>query len=633
MVDPLYLAGAIWARRRTVLLCTLLGLVIAVVLALSTAKKYTAGTQVLIDPRDIKIVQNEVTPNGLPSDATLALIESQMSVVTSDSVLGRVMSEAKLGEDPEFNGEMKGPLAPLLKPFENLFSSDPVKASEERKLKTLRNLREAMTVTRDAKSFVINIIVTTRDADKSAELANLIAGSFISELANVQGQTARRASDALSGRLTELRQSVVKAERAVEDYKSKNRLVGVGGRLVDDDYITRINDQLARSKGDMTTLKVKADQMRKASVDDVVKGSLPEELTSEALTRLRNTYSDLAQQAASVQSSLGPKHPKRIAIEQSLASVRSAISQELNRIVGAAQTELARAEETNRQLTQQLNDLKTKQIATSESFVKLRELEREVDASRAVYEAFLLRARETGEQESINTANVRVISQATPPLDPSSLSRRVVVLAGAFLGFLAGVAVAAVSGIVELVRAGTGPVMPVSAGTYRTGRPGSDYAPAPHLTEIRPTIHARASDLRRPADDEWDDEEVLDYERPAPDRFHEEEREPAIRFAQSEQPSEFEGEADASRVPADDNTDAHETGADAEVQTDQRRMRLSRGELRDRLRAIAERASDRSASEAGTAPDDTEVSQLQNDLLAVKEQIASIRSRRQTLAG
>ena len=41
----------------------------------------------------------------------------------------------------------------------------------------------------------------------------------------------------------------------------------------------------------------------------------------------------------------------------------------------------------------------------------LRELERDVVASRAVYESFLVRARETGEQERLDTKNIRVISQ------------------------------------------------------------------------------------------------------------------------------------------------------------------------------------------------------------------------------
>jgi uncharacterized protein involved in exopolysaccharide biosynthesis len=43
-----------------------------------------------------------------------------------------------------------------------------------------------------------------------------------------------------------------------------------------------------------------------------------------------------------------------------------------------------------------------------------------VQASRTVYEAFLVRARETSEQEQLDTKNIRVISRADLPLRRSS---------------------------------------------------------------------------------------------------------------------------------------------------------------------------------------------------------------------
>src|SRR5581483_8154769 len=47
--------------------------------------------------------------------------------------------------------------------------------------------------------------------------------------------------------------------------------------------------------------------------------------------------------------------------------------------------------------------------------VRLRELERDVEANRDVYQSFLKRSRETEEQESLNTSASRVIGEATVP--------------------------------------------------------------------------------------------------------------------------------------------------------------------------------------------------------------------------
>ena len=93
-------------------------------------------------------------------------------------------------------------------------------------------------------------------------------------------------------------------------------------------------------------------------------------------------------------------------------------------------------------------------MTTNAAMVALRELDRDVQASRAVYESFLVRARETGEQERLDTNNIRVISKADLPLRRSWPPSNLLVAFGTlFLGFATG------TGIVLLLppgRAGTG---------------------------------------------------------------------------------------------------------------------------------------------------------------------------------
>ncbi len=82
-------------------------------------------------------------------------------------------------------------------------------------------------------------------------------------------------------------------------------------------------------------------------------------------------------------------------------------------------------------LAVKLEGLKRDSMETSLASVRLREFEREVEASRAVYEAFLVRARETQEQERLDTANVRVISDAQPPIERNWPPRRLVMFSAA----------------------------------------------------------------------------------------------------------------------------------------------------------------------------------------------------------
>src|SRR4029077_9810630 len=66
--------------------------------------RYTATAQILIDPTDLHAVGNELTPANQMSDAAVLQVESQVRVLTSDSVLRRVVDTQGLDRDAESIG-------------------------------------------------------------------------------------------------------------------------------------------------------------------------------------------------------------------------------------------------------------------------------------------------------------------------------------------------------------------------------------------------------------------------------------------------------------------------------------------------------------------------------------------------
>ena len=112
----------------------------------------------------------------------------------------------------------------------------------------------------------------------------------------------------------------------------------------------------------------------------------------------------------------------------------------------------------------------------------LRELERDVQASRAVYEWFLVRARETGEQERLDTKNIRVISRAEPPQGRSFPPSNFLLAVGALL-----LGVGGGSGIV-IMRDTRGRVLPRADGIDAVPR-----KLASSVTEFSPSAGASSS--------------------------------------------------------------------------------------------------------------------------------------------
>jgi len=167
---------------------------------------------------------------------------------------------------------------------------------------------------------------------------------------------------------------------------------------------------------------------------------------------------------------------------------------------------LQRAVQLEQELAGRLARLKVEKGDLEAERVQLRELERDAATRRAVYESFLLRARQTGQQRSLSTANVSVISTAYPPLLPMGPSRASIAIAGTVLGFLAGIGIGGAMGAVESLRENMGARRSAPTGTPNGGgssRPyrsreddGDDFDPPPGRGPGTRRYHARSEPLQ-----------------------------------------------------------------------------------------------------------------------------------------
>ncbi|NGN40316.1 succinoglycan biosynthesis protein exop [Mesorhizobium sp. CGMCC 1.15528] len=451
LVDPMKVIGGVARSKLLIAATTILGALLGIAIALSTPKTYEAATELLIDPRDLKLVDRDLTQAGFSNEATLAIVENQVRVITSGTVLNKVVDRLNLESDPEFNGQGGGGPLSFVRSLLSRGSNGADDPGRRRSL-AVGNLAKALSVERGGKTFVVVIDVKTQDGEKSALIANTMADVFLKTYGELQSDTAGRATDELTARLDELRSGVEAAERKVEAFKAENDLINAQGRLISDDEILKLNEQLSIARARTLELNAKAASTRGVNVDSVLGGVLPEEIASASMTELRSQYSTLKGEADRLAVKLGPRHPQRQAVEGQLAGARDQIAAELRRIVSSVQTELKRAVQLEQELSSRLAQLKVRSGSVSSELVTLRELEREATAKRAVYESFLLRARETGEQRDINTANMSVISVAYAPLQANGPSRSTITIASTILGFLAGIGLGGMRGAYESLR-------------------------------------------------------------------------------------------------------------------------------------------------------------------------------------
>jgi polysaccharide biosynthesis transport protein len=411
--------SVLWNGKGTILLSIVVALLLAAAFVEFAPRKYTATTQILVDPMDLRAAQTDISQTIPQSDAAVLQVESQARVIASDNILRRVVASEGLDHDPEFEAGAKSP--------------------DQAPLTALDNLRKHVDIKRPERTYVIEVSVTSEDPAKAARIANAIAQTFLAEQTEIRADAARQVSQALSSRLKELQDKLRASEDKVEAYKKANNIVGANGELVNEQQLSNLTTELSTARARTAQAKARLEQIENVQRSKIEIGAFPEAVQSATITALRTQYTDVMRREAEQKSSLGDRHPAVIEIEAQAERVHKLIEDEVNRIALSARTEYESAKTSEDLLGQKVAALQSTTESTNQSLVGLRELERDAQANRTVYESFLVRARETSEQEQIDTKNIRIISRADLPLTRSSPPPSILIgLAAMMLGAACG---------------------------------------------------------------------------------------------------------------------------------------------------------------------------------------------------
>ncbi|MBR1132378.1 exopolysaccharide transport family protein [Bradyrhizobium iriomotense] len=483
--NVLELVNLLWRRKVAIAAAALLGATLAVTVGKSLTPRYTATAQLYVDPRELQLVDRELTPRAQDVSGMSMVVESQARLITSNSVLLQVIQQAGLDKDAEFGGGDGKSLMSSLLGLIGLQPRAPSAAeTKEVQLAALDALNRHITIRKTEKSFIVDIEVWSTDPAKAAMLANTLTNVYLTESRNSQASAARRATSDLSGRLKELRERLRNAETALATYKAQNNFVGTQDALISDQQLSASNQRLSAARAATMDAQARLDQIEASRRTAADAGAIPEALQSPTIANLRAQYAEARKKYAEQAGELGPRHPALRQTEKQVEDLKRTISEEIDRFAQSAKNDLTRARDYEASLNRALEAQKRQSVQLSQAAVRLRELEREADASRDVYQSFLKRSRETEEQESLNTSAARVIGEATVPQRrsfPPAMSLF------AMIGFIFG-AIAASTWFVaaELLFAGATAPAPTPARPQRT--PAPDAARAPQAARTPETV-------------------------------------------------------------------------------------------------------------------------------------------------
>ena len=294
------------ARRRLAWILTTAAIfgIAALIYVLVAPARYTATTQLLLDPNGLQIISNDLTPRSTQSEISLAEAESQVQVAVSEVVLAKVVEREQLADDPEF-GETRDLLLTQVVDF----IVPGTRKAPDRMQKAMRILREQLDVRRPEKTFVLNISVWTDDPKKSARIANALAAAYLEQESASKADAALRAKASLVARLNELRQRAEESDRRVEQYKVQNKIITASGQLVNEQQLSDLNRRLTLAREQTAQQRARFAEIERLRQSKASPDAIAEVTDSGTFMALRTKYAEAKQAEANAVTALGPRHP------------------------------------------------------------------------------------------------------------------------------------------------------------------------------------------------------------------------------------------------------------------------------------------------------------------------------------
>ncbi len=447
-VDPRALLAALWRGRRTVLGAALLCAGLAFVLVSQVTPRYSALSQVLLDPRERRILTDEQVVSDLKLNDQV--VASEMSILRSNVLIAAVIAQLdstrpglldpldSAAQAPSLPDRAKTAIKELLG-ADDQTPTDPEAQARYRVERLTWAIRRVVDIWRDGDSYVISIAAETEDPALSAALAGTIAETYIGEQLSGRRQSASQATRWIEQRIDDLRRQVEQAEDAVEDYRARSLVDNGSSMAIIQQRMVSLNEQLVQARVTRVAGEARITEMARL-IDNGGFEALGNMLNSDTIEELNTRRIALLGEDAQWAQGFDETNPRRQRLRGELDEVNRALRFEFGRELDAQRNELEIARIGERTLRQSLDEVEQEFLSVSRANIGLRQLEREAGAARTAYEDLLSRFAETRTQENLQQADARIIERATIPGAPSAPRPKLMTLLGLLFGMTVGAA-------------------------------------------------------------------------------------------------------------------------------------------------------------------------------------------------
>jgi len=401
---------------------------------------YVGKAILKIDTRKFQLFQQPGNQPGYLGDQmdAGADVEGHIEALKSENLALKVITELHLADDAEFG------LAAAIPIISNLIETRKPESEAWRIRNALRIFERRYTVERQG-VFLIAISFESASAERSAQIANTIAQSYITLQLDAKYEVTRQGSKWLERRISELRDQVSAAEKAVIDYKAEHKIVEAGnGRLTTEQQVT---DRLTAARTKTSEMRARLDRIDAALNDpantNIINATADEALSNQLIVKLRTQYLDLTTREAELSEKYGNDHLAVVSVRDNMRRIRASILSELRRLREAYKSDYEFAQQSEELIKKQLQGAIAESHSTNEAQVKLANLETSAATFKTLYDNFVRRYAEASEQQSFPYTEARLVTEAVPPVKRTYHKSLLIVAMTPFLGLVFGIGLGA----------------------------------------------------------------------------------------------------------------------------------------------------------------------------------------------
>ncbi len=452
-IDLLKLWQTIWRRKWSIMTLVLVVSMVAILVVFSITPIYRAAATLLIEQKSAKVVSIEQV-YGLDG-AGNEYLQTQFELLKSRALAERVVRQLNLTTHPEFDPRQQPePLIDFKALFANFDFNQAVPVTLPEDLEAgvdateaeifdevTREFMQRISIEPQGKSQLVKVQVDMADARMSARAANALANGFIESQLEATMDMSLTATNWMNSRLGELREKLKVAEDRLQAYREAENLVDVQGvSTISAAELSLTGERMIDARRQRAEAESQYRQVqamrgggweRLASIPAVLGHPLIQQFKAEE-AKAKAKYEEMSRR-------YGARHPAMEAARSDLSAASASLRGQVEQVVAGIERtyQLAAANENSLQASFNKNKTQIQDISRKE--FKLRELQREVESNRALYDTFMTRLKETAATSDLETANARVVDQAVVPSKPVKPKKGLIVLIAALLAGFVGV--------------------------------------------------------------------------------------------------------------------------------------------------------------------------------------------------